>query len=92
MWDHEGRTKIKGLNNVELIELVNLELQIIHVCHFYSCVCQNQREAYKVIVKYLKMLPNLKSDGTVSPCGNFPFLAVVHRVCGTLHRSSLYDE
>jgi hypothetical protein len=41
------------------------------------------------IVKYLKMLPYLKSDGTVSPCGSFPFLAVVHRVCGTLHGSSL---
>ena len=42
-----------------------------------------------MIVKYLKMLPYLKSDGTVSPCGSFPFLAVVHRVCGTLHESSL---
>ena len=36
----------------------------------------------KVIVKYLKMLPYLKSDGTISPCESFPFLAVVH--CGTL--------
>ena len=43
----------------------------------------------KVIVKYFKMLPYLKSDGTVSPCGSFPFLAVVHRVCGILHESSL---
>ena len=33
----------------------------------------------------LKMLSYLKSDGTVSPCGSFPYLAVVHRVCGTLH-------
>ena len=39
----------------------------------------------KVIVTYLKMLPNLKSDGTVLPSGSFPFLAVVHRVCGTLY-------
>ena len=46
----------------------------------------------KAIVMYLKMLPYLKSDGTVSPCGSFPFLVVVHRVCGTLHESSLYDE
>ena len=34
----------------------------------------------KVIVKYLKMLPYLKSDGTVSPCGSFPFLAAVYLV------------
>jgi hypothetical protein len=25
----------------------------------------------------------LKSDGTVLPCGSLPFLAVMHRVCGT---------
>ena len=29
----------------------------------------------KVIVKYLKMLPYLKSDGIVSPCGSFSFLS-----------------
>ena len=54
---------------------------------------RTKEKLIKVIVKYLKMLPYLKSDGTVSPCGSFPFfLAVVHRVCGTLHESSLYDE
>ena len=50
---------------------------------------RTKEKLIKVIVKYLKMLPYLKSDGTVSPCGSFPFLAVVHRVCGTLHGSSL---
>ena len=46
----------------------------------------------ELIVAYLKMLPYLKSDGIVSPCGSYPFLAVVHCVCGTLHGSSLYDD
>ena len=46
----------------------------------------------KVKVKYLKVLPYLKSDGIVSPCGSFPFLAVVHRACGTLHGSSLMSH
>ena len=59
---------------------------------FVSFIPVNARTKEKLIevkVKYLKMLPYLKSDGTVSPCGSFPFLAVVHRVCGTLHASSL---
>ena len=59
---------------------------------FVSFIHVNARTKEKlieVIVKYLKMLPYLKSDGTVSPCGSFPFLAVVHRVCGTLYGSSL---
>ena len=54
---------------------------------FMSFIHLNARTKEKlieVIVKYLKMLPYLKSDGTVSPCGSFPFLAIVHRVCGTL--------
>ena len=50
---------------------------------------RTKEKLIKVIVKYLKMLPYLKSDGTVLPRGSFPFLAVVHRVCGTLHESSL---
>ena len=50
---------------------------------------RNKEKLIEVIVKYLKMLPYLKSDGTVSPYGSFPLLAVVHRVCGTLHGSSL---
>ena len=53
---------------------------------------RTKEKLIKVIVKYFKMLPYLKSDGILSPCGSFPFLAVVHRVCGTLHGSSLYDE
>ena len=53
---------------------------------------RTKEKLIKVIVKYFKMLPYLKSDGIVSPCGSFPFLVVVHRVCGTLHRSSFYDE
>ena len=46
---HEGSTKNKDYRtkHVELIGLVNLELQIIHVCLFYSCERQNQGEAYK---------------------------------------------
>ena len=48
---------------------------------------RTKEKLIKVIVKYFKML--LKSDGTVSPCGSFHFLAIVHRVCGTLHGSSL---
>jgi len=44
---------------------------------------KTKEKLIKVIVKYLKMLPYLKSDGTVSPCGRFPLLAVVHHVCGT---------
>ena len=54
---------------------------------FVSLFYVNDRTKGKLIraiVKYHKMLPYLKSDGTVSPCGSFPFLAVVHRVCGTL--------
>ena len=57
---------------------------------FVSFIYMNARtkkELIKVIVKYLKMLPCLKNDGTISSCGSFPFLAVVHRVCGTLHGS-----
>ena len=50
---------------------------------------RTKEKLIKVIVKYLKMLPYLKSDGTVSLCGSFPFLAVVHRVCSTLLGSSL---
>ena len=53
---------------------------------------RTKEKLIKVIVKYLKVLPYLKSDGIVSPCGSFPFLAVVHCVCATLHGSSLYDE
>jgi len=59
---------------------------------FVSFIYVNARtkeKLIKVIDKYLNMLPSLKSDGIVSPCGSFPFLAVVHHVCGTLHRSSL---
>ena len=50
---------------------------------FIHVNARNKKKLIEVIVKYLKMLPYLKSDGTVSPCGRFPFLAVVHRVCGT---------
>ena len=53
---------------------------------------RTKEKLIKAIVKYLKVLPYLKSDGTVSPCGSFPFLAVVHRVCGTLHESSLMSH
>ena len=56
---------------------------------FIHVYARTKEELIKVLVKYLKMLPYLKCDGTVSPCGSFPFLAVVHRVCGTLHESSL---
>ena len=59
---------------------------------FVSFIHVNARTKEKlieVIVKYLKMLPYLKSDGTVSSFGSFPFLAVGHRVCGTLPGSSL---
>ena len=59
---------------------------------FIHVNARTKEKLIKAIVKYLKVLPYLKSDGTVSPCGSFPFLAVVHRVCGTLHGSSLYDE
>jgi len=50
---------------------------------------RTKEKLIKAIDKYLKMLPYLKSDDIVSPCGSFPFLAIVHRVCGTLHASSL---
>ena len=53
---------------------------------------RTKEKLIKVIVKYLKMLPCSKSDGIVSSCGSFPFLAVGRRVCGTLHGSSLYDD
>ena len=53
---------------------------------------RTKEKLIKVIAKYLEMLPYLKSDGIVSPCGSFPFLAVVHRVCGTLHGSSLMSN
>jgi hypothetical protein len=53
---------------------------------------RTKEKLIKVIVKYLKVLPYLKSDGIVSPCGSFPFLVVVHRVCGTLHESSLMSH
>jgi len=58
---------------------------------FVSFIHVNARteKLIKVIVKYLNMLLYLKSDGAVSPCGSIPFLAVVHRVCGTFHGSSL---
>ena len=59
---------------------------------FVSFIHVNTRTKEKLIevkVKYLQMLPYLKSDGTVLPYGSFPFLAVVHRVCGTLHGSSI---
>ena len=59
---------------------------------FIHVYARTKEKLMKVIVAYLKMLPYSKSDGIVSPCGSFPFLAVVHRVCGTLHGSSLYDE
>ena len=43
------RLKINLVFNiyVDLIELINLEIQIIHVCLFYSCVYQNQGETHK---------------------------------------------
>ena len=44
---------------------------------------RTREELIKAIVKYLKMLPYLKSDGILSLCGSFPFLAVVPRGCGT---------
>ena len=56
---------------------------------FIHVKARTKDKLIKVIVMYLKILPYLKSDGKVSPCGSFPFLAVVHRVCGTLHASSL---
>jgi len=70
--------KIKGLN------MLNQLGWLIYVCLFIHVNARNKEKLIKVIVKYLKMLPYLKSDGTVSPCGSFPFLAVVHRVYGTL--------
>ena len=85
-------TKIKGLNMLkQLGRLIWSYKSYMFVSLFYVNA-RTKEELIKVIVKYLKMLPYLKSDGIVSPCGSFPFLAVVHRVCGTLHRSSLYDE
>jgi len=59
---------------------------------FIHVYARTKEKLIKVIVKYLMVLPYLMSDGIVSPCGSFPFLVVVHRVCDTLHRSSLYDE
>ena len=56
---------------------------------FIHVNAKTKEKLIEVIVKYLKMLPYLKSDGTISPYGSFPFLAVVHHVCGTLHGSSL---
>jgi len=50
---------------------------------FIHVNARNKEKLIEVIVKYLKMLPYLKNDGTVSPCGSFPLLAVVQRVCGT---------
>ena len=74
--------KIKGLN------MLNQLGWLIYVCLFIHVNARNKEKLIKVIVKYLKMLPYLKSDGTVSPCGSFPFLGAVHRVCGSLHGSS----
>ena len=56
---------------------------------FIHVNARTKEKLIKVIIKYLKMLPFLKSDGTVLPYGSFPFLAVVHHVCGTLRRPSL---
>jgi len=41
---------------------------------------RTREKLIKAIVKYLKMLPYLKSDGTISPCGNFPFVMGVYLV------------
>ena len=63
---------------------------------FIHVYARTEEKLIKVIVKYLKMLRYLKSDGTVSPCASFPILAVVHRVCGILSRFmdhlSMMDE
>ena len=56
---------------------------------FIHVNARTKEKLIKVIDKYFKILPYLKSDGRVSPYGSFPLLAVVHRVCGTLHGSSL---
>ena len=85
MWDNEGsRTKH--------IESTGLVIYSCKSYMFVSFIHVNTRTKEKLIKsdsQVLKMLPYLKSDGTVSPCGSFPFLAVMHRVCGTLHGSSL---
>ena len=50
---------------------------------FVSFIYMNARtkeKLIKVIVKYLKVLPYLKSDGVVSPCGSYPFIVVVFLV------------
>ena len=41
---------------------------------------RTKEKLIKAIVKYLKILPYLKSDGTISPCGSFPFVVAVYRV------------
>jgi len=76
--------KIKGLNMLnELGWLIWSYKSYMFVSLFYVNA-RTKEKLIKAIVKYLKMLPYLKSDGTISPCGSFPFLAAVHRVCGTL--------
>ena len=85
-------TKIKGLNMLNQLGWLIWSYKSYMFVSFIHMNAGTKEKHIKVIVKYLKMLPYLKSDGTVSPCGSFPFLAVVHRVCGTLHKSSLYDE
>ena len=80
---------------MEGLNILNRLGWLIWSCKSYMFVsfihvnARNKEKLIEVIVKYLKILPYLKSVGTVSPCGSFPFLAVVHRVCGTLHGSSL---
>jgi len=51
---------------------------------FVHVYARTKEKLIKAIVKYLKVLPYLKSDGIVSLCGSFLFIAVVHHVCGTL--------
>ena len=77
-------TKIKGLNMLnQLGSLIWSYKSYVFVSLFYVNT-RTKEKLLKVIVKYLKLLPYLKSDGTILPCGSFPFLAVVHRVCGIL--------
>ena len=61
MWDHKGgRTK-----HIESTGLVNLELKSYMFVSFIHVNAITKEKLITMIDKYLKMLPYLKSDGTV---------------------------
>jgi len=87
-------TKIKVLNMLNELGWLICSYKSYMFVSFIHVYARTKEKLIKVLVKYLKMLPYLKSDGIVAPCGSSPFLAVVYLifVLCLLPGSSLYDE